>query len=199
MSYILEALKKSEQERNRGRAPDLRALHEAGPAPVTESSRQPYMLVTVVVLGAIALVAWWQPWASRPVPAITITPPHTQVPRPVVAPPSAPVPVQTVLPAPVASASIAQVTPATELGPSAPPVSRILAYSELPLEIRRGIPEMTFDVHLYSAKPAERMVSINGKMMQEGQEVSPGLKLQEIVQDGMVFSYQGYRFKRGVF
>ncbi len=58
---------------------------------------------------------------------------------------------------------------------------------------------MTFSVLIYSEKPAERMVNINGRTTREGQEVSDGLKLEEITPDGAIFSFKGYRFQKGVF
>jgi hypothetical protein len=36
---------------------------------------------------------------------------------------------------------------------------------------------------------------INEKILQEGQELAPGLKLVEIVPDGVIFGYRGYRFR----
>ena len=40
--------------------------------------------------------------------------------------------------------------------------------------------------------------SINNSMLREGASIAPGLKLDEITPDGMVFSYKGYRFKRSI-
>lgn len=203
MSYILEALKKSEQERHRGRAPDLQALHTV-PAQTDHPRRWwPLALALALLLNA-GLLLIWRPWqAARPepaaIPATSTTAPTP--PKPAVAPPV----LQVQSPAPQAAPAPANTTlpPATQTSapaaPTQPQEKRILALSDLPPDVRRGIPEMSFAVHLYSAKPAERMVSINGKMLKEGQEVSPGLQLLEITADGMVFGYQGYTFKRGVF
>lgn len=194
MSYILEALKKSEQERHRGQAPGLQALHTL-PAQTGQSRRWwPYVLMLALLLNA-GLLLIWRPWqATQPAPAAAPAPVTAAPtpPKPAVAPPVLQMPAPRPAPAPTAQAiPPAAPTPAQE--------NRVLALSDLPPDMRRGIPEMTFAVHLYSAKPAERMVSINGKMMKEGQEVTAGLRLVEITADGMVFSYQGYTFKRGVF
>lgn len=196
MSYILEALKKSEQERHRGRAPDLQALHTA-PAQTGHPRRWWPLTLALALLLNGSLLLIWRPWeTARPapaaVPAASTTAPTP--PRPAVAPPvlqmPSPVPVNTTPAATQISAPAA---------PTPPQENHILALSDLPPDVRRGIPEMSFAVHLYSAKPAERMVSINGKMMKEGQEFTAGLKLEQITSDGMIFSYQGYHFKRGVF
>jgi hypothetical protein len=35
-------------------------------------------------------------------------------------------------------------------------------------------------------------------MLREGEHVVPGLKLEQITPDGMIFGYKGYSFRRGV-
>ena len=57
---------------------------------------------------------------------------------------------------------------------------------------------MSISVHAYSSKPADRIVGINDRLLREGGTVPPGLTLDEITPDGMVFSYKGYRFRRGL-
>ncbi len=57
---------------------------------------------------------------------------------------------------------------------------------------------MTVSVHAYSARPADRMVGINNRMLREGEHVVPGLKLEQITPEGMVLGYKGYSFRRGV-
>ena len=69
---------------------------------------------------------------------------------------------------------------------------------ELPLPIQQEVPNMSFSMLVYSEQPGERMISINGRVMREGQEVKSGLKLDQITPNGAVFSFKGYRFRRGV-
>ena len=69
---------------------------------------------------------------------------------------------------------------------------------ELPLPVQREIPTMSFSMVIYSDKPADRMISINGRMMHEGQEVSPGLKLEKITPNGAILNFKGRRFHKGV-
>ncbi|MGV8074077.1 MAG: general secretion pathway protein GspB [Syntrophobacteraceae bacterium] len=76
---------------------------------------------------------------------------------------------------------------------------RVQGLKDLPPSIRQAIPRMTFSVLIYSNKPAERMININGRATREGQEVSEGLKLEEITQDGAILNFKGYRFRKGVF
>ena len=57
---------------------------------------------------------------------------------------------------------------------------------------------MTISVHAYSGNPGDRLVSINNRMLREGDSVAPGLRLEQITPDGMIFGYRGYSFRRGV-
>jgi hypothetical protein len=42
------------------------------------------------------------------------------------------------------------------------------------------------------------MVKINGQMLREGQDLTDGLELKEITHDGVILSYQNYRFHVGL-
>jgi general secretion pathway protein B len=73
------------------------------------------------------------------------------------------------------------------------------ATAEAPASVQREMPGMSLSFLVYSDKAAERMVSINGKMMREGQEVSPDIKLDEITPHGVILNYRGYRFHKNLF
>lgn len=75
---------------------------------------------------------------------------------------------------------------------------RAIPMAELPLPIQQGIPAMTIQLHAYSSNPIERLVSINSRMLREGGYLTPDIRLEQITPDGMIFSYKGYRFQRGV-
>ncbi len=64
MSYILEALRKSDQQRQRGVAPTLLAVQTTAVAP-----KQPaflaYGLVAVIVVGAGVVIGWLRPWQAE--------------------------------------------------------------------------------------------------------------------------------------
>ncbi|WP_161626934.1 general secretion pathway protein GspB [Sulfuricella denitrificans] len=75
---------------------------------------------------------------------------------------------------------------------------KVVPMAELPLPIQQEIPAMTIPLHAYSSKPRDRLVSINDRMLREGESLTPGLRLEQITKDGLIFSYKGYRFQRGV-
>ena len=75
---------------------------------------------------------------------------------------------------------------------------KVIALAELPPAIQQEIPQMSIPVHSYSSTPKERIVGINDRLLQEGDYLAPGLKLEEITPDGVVFSYKKYLFRHGL-
>jgi general secretion pathway protein B len=256
MSYILDALRKSDQQRQRGATPTLLTAQAAAAEP-----RQPaywiYGLIAAVLVGAGIVIGWLHPWQSEqptregapsagetvaakppesslrqttpaPVPPAPgpVSPDMNRTPtqeRPIQKSAAQPVPASSGAatthdrPAPslsnaetrgmppnaVTTAPKEALTPVPEKSvttgltdPGQEP--RVMTMGELPLSIRQELPSMQISLHLHSTKPANRFVSINNQMLQEGAYPAPGLRLEQITPDGMIFSYKGYRFRRGV-
>jgi general secretion pathway protein B len=250
MSYILDALRKSDQQRQRGAAPTLLAGQTAAAAP-----RQPaflwFGLLAAVLVGAGVGIGWLRPWqpeqatpvanvaAAKPSEASVrqsvpvrseIAPAQLQSAEPAAQTTPAPVSVRATAPAPVqmpaparvkpqspASAgseargkpqdAVAAVSAKAEAMPERPPgiatadstpAQNIISLAELPLALQQELPAMTISVHAYSGNPSDRLVGINSRVLREGDYVVPGLKLEQITLEGMIFGYKGYSFRRGV-
>ena len=235
MSYILDALRKSDQLRRRGAAPTL-LLGEAAAAAPKQQSPLVYSLIALVLLVAGIAIGWLRPWQPEPAaPAVVAATPPAPRPRqsptlrPEIAPKLEPQPhaqksaaaaqaVAAPLPAPTPANSGAMIErrnaapkamvrasrPAAaperaadiDSGAATPPP--VIAMGELPVAIQQELPPMSISVHAYSDKAGERLVDINNRLLHEGEYVAPGLKLESITPDGMILSYRGYRFRRGV-
>lgn len=240
MSYILDALRISDQQRQRGTTPTLRAA----PATVV-AVKQPasvfYILLAVVLLCGGIAIGWLRPWQpAAPVPApesapvATTTPasearqgvsaPQPELPvtvarieadklaqKPVSSAPPVPAPValiedkpplkQIPLAKPVVMPAKESVDPLPEKPampavPDGAPDQRVRTMAELPAAIRQEIPKISISGHVYAAEAEGRLVGINDQLMREGDSPAPGLKLEEITPDGMIFSYRKYRFRR---
>ena len=225
MSYILEALKKSDQQRHRGATPTLQVAQVTVAAP-----KRPmfiyYGLLAAVLLGAGIMIGWLRPWQpeqlpreTEPVaaPARLTAPPEIpgktaqEFPAPNLTPAGQPVPVLGAMkpnnPALVSSGTPSAAAPIPDKS-SMPEKSASIAgvaqeqkaipMAELPLQIQYEIPAMTVQLHAYSSNPSERLVYINSTKLREGGSLMLGLRLEQITPDGMIFSYKGYRFKRGI-
>lgn len=65
---------------------------------------------------------------------------------------------------------------------------------ELPLSVRRELPELKLSIHVFSAEPSERFVLINGERRLEGEDLGEGARLAEISRVGAVVDFRDYRF-----
>lgn len=193
MSYILDALKKSDQQRRRGEVPTLQVAPALGPR---RPPLLPYGLAGAALIVVGVAIGWFRPWQPEPTLVAAVAPTPL---------PDAPKPVQPELtrrePPPAAAAATAAPLPAPQPPASArletsiaPPVAR----SDLPASIQQELPPLSVAMHVYSSQPRDRLVSVDNRLLREGDYLQPDLRLEEIMATGMVFSYRGYRFQRGV-
>lgn len=75
----------------------------------------------------------------------------------------------------------------------ATPLSEDPRKLKLPPEVAISIPPVVLNVHFYDPKPAKRFVVINGERVREGKK-RRNIKVEEILPDGAVVSYQGHRW-----
>lgn len=230
MSYILDALKKSEVQRHAGRIPTVAAPHGV----LIESPRASRIGLLggiVVALAVVVGAGWW--WASRfpdrPVQSVAVLPPAS---------PAAPTPPQSRVEnsaAPVSAESTknSQVLPRLKLAISLPPReppavglsgdqakpavqppqtttppapgrdaaapatirSGVVPYADLPLAIRQGMPPLVVG-GFAAGDSGGAMVMVDDKLVREGDEVVPGIRVEKILPDSAEFTFKGYRFRR---
>jgi general secretion pathway protein B len=66
--------------------------------------------------------------------------------------------------------------------------------NEMNLTGSQALAELHLDVHVYATKPADRFVYINMRKYHEGNTLQEGPVLERIRRDGVVLNYQGLRF-----
>ena len=275
MSYILDALRKSQKERNRGKPPGLSESQEYSTPPGKKRSLVTYIVAGLLCLNAAILFIWLAPWEKKEqqtlvqhapqktiatgrsetaLPAVPLQEPDilgprnetglarieapavetsgrtdvrdertraaehaAQIEEPMPLTP-APIPSDSVQeksepPVPIQEArpltsSREQVVPERDISAvqapvvspktSAPERGKLYSLNELPASVQRELPPFTISVSLYSDDPAGRMVKINNQTLHEGETLAEGLILREIRQDGVIFTYKGYRFRIGL-
>lgn len=175
MSYILDALKKSDQERQQGKGPTLQTVQR----PLRSRRAASAVWLTVALALGAALAAGFFGYLSR-TPAVVLAPTPIQ-PAPVVNPNSAPAQRS-------ASAPVAVLAP-VDVGTQPP-----LAFWELPDPVQAEIPAMTFSFHVFSPSPSRRTIIINERRLHEGDAIKAGLLLEEITEQGVVLRWQQHRF-----
>lgn len=210
MSYILDALRKADAERTRGRVPGLHA-HPVAPPPGPHAASPGagvwLMLTATLALAGVAALLW-NPQAPLAVVAPSPTPVAPQpasdtAPEPVptervpesLAPPSAPVatPEPRRLPKQAITAAAPSKT-APRLSATTP-VADAPLLGELPPDIRSQIPALAISGSVYSDNPVQRLLLVNGQVRPQGSPVAPDVTLVEIRVGHSEFSFRGTRFR----
>ncbi len=212
MSYILDALKKAEQERDLGRVPRLGTVHGNVPR------RAPtllWLIAGIVLMNAAALIWWLRPGMQPDVPTTVRQVPLSAAPPPRIAqlasavpapPPIKRVPAPKIIAPPVAMTSIdpapARTPVTTPVAPAAsapvvvkPDTANVPLLRDLPADLRAVVPPMSLDVHVYAASATGRFVLINMRKYHEGDQLGEGPRIAEITEEGVVLSYQGQLFR----
>ncbi len=221
MSYILDALKKSEQERGHGNIPDVQTMHSSSLNYRTEKKAYwPYILIAAVVLNLLAIIYFIVD--KQPIENIEATAPQTSV---AIQTESEATPEKTeTAEQPVTVTSSENKNTAIEKAeaettktktktqaaektetiaiktetPAANQQTRILEFYELPESIKQELPSIVISAHVYSTNPLQRSIVINNNFLEEDEYVLDGLILHEITPDGAIFNYKGTLFSYGV-
>jgi hypothetical protein len=204
MSFILDALKKSENSRLRQDHP---AIFDAQAAAVRRQGLPRWGIALIVLLGLNLLIlayALWRP--SEPPEAMpTVRPESTtatssdsansdtaSAAAQTAAAPAQPRPVPS-RPALAAPPSVARrsTPPAfpvpSEESPTLPSRDDLLAAGA-------AIPEANLNMHVYDASPALRFVLLNGQRLREGEVSREGLRVEQILPEGVLLSAGGTSF-----
>jgi general secretion pathway protein B len=224
MSFILDALKKSELERQRQSVPGLVDSGVARPR-----SRLPAWAIALALLLAVNLlvllfVLTRSFLTSSHAPATTgkesqvIQPPATApvagkgdfspLDAPVYAPEvpvAAPLSAAALIPAPDAAKSVNGGAPVSIKAHRRDPLLTDEDYkandeellptiNEVTLTGAQALPELHLDVHVFATRPAERFVYVNMRKYHEGATLQEGPTIERIRRDGVILSYQGLRF-----
>jgi general secretion pathway protein B len=214
MSFILDALKKSESERSRQTGPVLMDVRIAAP-----KRRLPawVWVIGVVLIANLALLGFLL--LRKPtVPATVATPPPTAA-APSTAAPAMPAPALPLAPAPLA---VADANPPSTIAPvlqsptaTTPPLTAPAFVSEpAPTQTAASaiedtqlptaqdlavagisLPSLQLNLHVYDTNPANRYVLLNGVRLHEGEFTAEGIKLERITATGLVLESNGRRFR----
>ena len=220
MSYILEALRRSQAERERGQVPGLhaQAASSAVPAPARASVAAPWPVLAAALVVALAgLGAWLWRSAAPAVPQATpvsvvapaVAPALVSAPLPAppaVVAPQAPAPgvLPLVVSAPMAAPAAAVLTPNVQ-APGAMPVAAVAAASralprvpllaELAPEQRRDLPPLVLGGSIWSESALGRFVIVNGQVVREGEAAAPGVMVERIGPKAVLLRWRDLRFE----
>ncbi|QAU35186.1 general secretion pathway protein GspB [Janthinobacterium sp. 17J80-10] len=75
------------------------------------------------------------------------------------------------------------------------PEAGVSSPGELPEQIQRELPALAIGGYIYSDNPRERQLLVNKRLLHEGAEAAPGVRLEKMLPNAAVFNYKGYRYR----
>jgi len=209
MSYILDALKKSEQERGNGNIPGVQTVHSSSLNYNNKKTYWPYILIAAVLLNLVAIIYFVFDKENQTTVEAIVTTDQTSTEN--ISTPAttteqvqeenkqtvrAAVAEKTITPNTVDTSSEQQTAPAASKKFTSN--NTIVEFYDLPEHIKQQIPKVVISAHVYSTNPAQRSIVINNNFMEEGEYVLDDMVLYEITRDGAIFSYHETLFHRGI-
>jgi len=211
MSYILDALKKSDQERQQGASPSLNSIHGSPTTATKSSTFQQYRVIWLIFGGAtlfllclgIFFILYKQhlnvnrlleeaELPKRQTTTLAQSSGQVSAGEEISSPQVVIKEKQNVLrsivvndPPPSPQASFAR-----ESSTSSVPLLQ-----DLPAQLQAEIPSFVFAGHTYSEDPYQRMIIINGRILREGDMIAPNTYLAEITWEGVTIAFNGTRFR----
>lgn len=201
MSYILDALKKSQQQKEQAQSSDVPMfLHNSTQPSQPEAASKWVWLIGSGLLIACFLFIWLiYQQINQPQTPVSNTEQNSQSPVPVIAPspvqkPNKPKPIKQAQPAKTPSvASSPVMAKKVKVTPKATPRLQEPAKQELgeknqrtpPLTALKRIPRLEINSHIFSTLPSKRKVTINMREYQEGDWLSDEVQLHEITPHGV--------------
>ena len=193
MSYILDALKKAEADRD----PEARASLALAQHDRRRNRLLTYGLIVALIVNASLLLWLFVPESDAPVPtparATASSPPARDVlPPPAAAPAAVPErpesPPASAEPSPAAaSVRTPERQPVTEPAPAA--VADPVPVSSLSRAQQQRFPRLVFSTHIYADDSDLRAVVVNGVRLEEGDRLE-NVRLTEITEEGAVFAFE---------
>lgn len=209
MSYILEALKKSERERQTDEIPTISPYNTTSAAQSKQAAYQTGIIIALFAV-AFAALAYWkldsnsthqdpalqaqpQPQPQTQPQIQNQTPPQIQPSltqeqkTPAIKPPA----LSTSAPQ-VSKAQVISSQPRASIFSEASPLAHTNAISlfDMPNHFQQQIPALHYASHWYAAKPQSRNVIINNRSLKEGDWINASIQIREIAQHHVTLKSQ---------
>jgi general secretion pathway protein B len=196
MSYILDALRRAQAERDRGQVPGLNAQPLAAPAVAVVARPGMWlglgMAAAVVLLALLVALLLRTTGSSRSeAPAVAQ---RAASPKPSVAKP-APLPIVVSAPPVVPAPRSGQADKRSAGEPAAAAAAKPSPLSSLSAEQRREMPALVISGSVWSESATSRFVVVNGQVVHEGEPAAPGVVLERIGPKSALVRWRGLRIE----
>jgi len=185
MSYILEALRKSEQERNADKVPDLTTTHSQ--IHKKEKNNYFWWIIAVVLVVANGLYLFYK-MNDDSTPTEVVNQPAVESEQEMLEVNNTTTEQQV---------QISENKPVVQAAPQNSTVhidSKMLPdITTLSYSLQQQLPAMEYSTHIH-VKEGGSFIIINGRSFGEGQSITQGLTIVQIQSDGIILDFKGRRF-----
>lgn len=195
MSFILDALKKSEAERQRQGAPGFAGVPDGSSR--KSSHKWIWMVAILLCVNLLALMGVLYLANSdteSPAPNASVAPGNTDQ----SAASFSEIVAEAKRVQPVSSGDATSTTSSQASADDTLPMSAVdesySTFNDLRASGTFTLPDLHLDIHVYSGQPAERFVFINMTKYKENAKLSEGPVVKQITPEGVVLGYQGTDF-----
>jgi general secretion pathway protein B len=221
MSLILEALKKSEAERQRGATPTIftPTVQDSFDKRSSLNTFLPWLLLILLAAALIVAAIWFYQGKTSKTADLTQLPPQTasepalpadpsEKVTPFIQPTPVPIPIPSPSQTPPPAASnpqLAESTPPSSAATPAPAATEeivrtpdvaqddALPLSMLSSEQRQQLPPMKYSMHVFAESSQDRFAILDGNRVTAGSLLGPAV-VAEIRRDGVVIDWNGTRY-----
>ncbi len=198
MSYILDALRKSEQDRGQGDIPNVQTVHSSSlNYGSSKNTYWPYILIAAVLLNLIAIFYFI---FDREKVIETNTPHTSEQDSKLIDTKS----LEKNISSKKSMTTNIATKPHVKKKSTAKPIRKKTKkvnlntgnqttknYYDLPDSTKNKFPEINVSAHVFSENPLQRSIVINSNFMEEGEYVSKTLMVHKITRDGVIFDFEG--------
>jgi len=212
MSFILDALRKSEKQRQNTAAPGIADARVKTPS--QSKGHWKWVVAALLLVNSVLLAVLWLRNESSDQPTVATASSATaasrspaagsrrltnELPARNITADSVPTKTQTNEQSPIEKPKpTSALDKRAQLVTSQPERSKsdssLPSMESLQLQGLITLPPQRIDLHVYSDIPSERFVFINMKKLREGSQLSDGPVISEVTPDGVIMTYSGYRF-----
>ena len=190
MSFILDALKKSEQERLRQQNPSTPPIAVSRSSDATPAWVWGVLGLLAVNLLVLAVVLLKPATEAESSPMLVTSAPATSTPDPIAPNESVVIKAKSAVEPVVISSNMSG---PSEVAALPRPVSPVPSRDEQ-LAAGANLPAAALNLHVYDADPIKRFVLLNGERLREGDASRDGLNVMSITPEGVILSYGNSSF-----
>jgi len=193
VSFILDALRKSEHQRQKNMGPSITGTV----VKQAQHKKSPWLKLVafLLIINSFLVIILWRPSSSSQSEIASLQ--DANKPREVAIRMSNRQPTRTqITPSTTKATSLVSPTlePSIEIEIPNTTLSNLPSLETLQLKGVLRLPPMRVDIHVYSDDASERFVFINMKKSREGGQLAEGPQIERITPDGVIMSWQGQRF-----